>query len=191
MPSAVTVNTTSARSSMTASARRASRGVVVVTASEKQPAARAACSPLGASSTTRQRRGSTPSRRAASRNGSGCGLPRVDVVGRDDDRGCGQAGGGDPERGQCGGARGGDGVLGLLQRRQRLGGPGQHDDVVDVGELDLVDPGVRLVAVRVSGISCRTISSRGYAVEARDLLLGQRVFLGPDPPGAFDRRESS
>src|SRR3712207_8709387 len=50
------------RLSTIASASRAPRGVVVTTARVKQPAAWAAFSPIGASSTTRQRRGSAPSR---------------------------------------------------------------------------------------------------------------------------------
>ena len=62
--------------STTASATSSWRGVVVVTASVAQPAARAAASPPGASSTTRQAPGSTPRRSAASRKGSGCGFPR-------------------------------------------------------------------------------------------------------------------
>ena len=49
----------------------------MVTARVKQPAARAASRPFGASSTTRQCVGSTPIRCAATRNGSGCGLPWV------------------------------------------------------------------------------------------------------------------
>jgi hypothetical protein len=59
------------------SATSAERGVVVVSVIVAHPAALAATSPLGASSTTRHKPGSTPRRCAASRNPSGSGLPRA------------------------------------------------------------------------------------------------------------------
>ena len=124
-----------------ATASSSSRGVVPRTATRaRHPASRAARSPATESSTTTHSPGSTPSRRAPSSHGSGHGLPRVTSDAVTTTGGCGSR-----VAAMRASARScvptSRWPWGRHRRRapEQVGGPRQHDDAVDVGDLEVED----------------------------------------------------
>ena len=189
-PSGPATSRTCDRSSTTRSASSSSRGVVVTTASVLQPAARADSRPLGASSTTRHRAGSTPSRSAASRYGIGGGLAALDLVGGDEHVRGGQAGGVEPHPGQPDRAGGGDRGPTGRQRGERLDRARQRDHALGVAQLDLVDPGR---GGRHPGRLDQRGDDRGrrHAVEARAAAAARPARPRPSATRSGSRRRWS
>ena len=191
MPPSTGTKRTAERSGITRSADpRSATSTVVETASDAQPAARAASSPPGRPRPPGSGSGRPPAARAAARKGSGARLAVLDVARRSP----GPSGGTSPRQARSGrapaasGAGGRDRAAGRRPARPApRRAPGITSDLVDVGQLELVDPrqGALVPVVRQHG--CHH-PGRGHAVVAAQVLRARSRARPPTSAHARQHR---